>query len=761
MHTTALYAIIFICAYMKDRIECSKEIGMSLFSLPSSSSMSVQTSMNCRYSVKSEPVAGKDYLFDQNAHIWRRIQEYVKSILPNDICTAISMEYGLERVIDLDMNLDYILNIFLYPGRYKNLVVISTGSNHLEKEEKLKKFFLIISKFEDANIHIETFVFYRLEGFQEVDSSFISLRSARIEQVKIVFHNSSIAYCNSIGEFFIRNFLSGVTEIIWTREDFEIFGAIKPCILNSVVEVKLKSIYNTNQYNILRNMRHLYVLWIYESSMYLQNPKSLQEGNSLPIKNIYVPIETLEKYNILTDPAFVVLESLSIVMSEIKVLESSLSISKIVLQINNVLDTVLPPSIKFVFCNTTTLTTTILSGIMAIICDSDMHEKNIGIYIVNMQPDHIRYPSMLQAPFYYYAGRKEDKEKLAKCNVIVKPGRNMSAIFMMPISAIETYSKSEVDFRVENCTLIVERQQFIYLARLPKEMWSSEYKRINCLKFLCVLSQIQDALCMHCRHSIIGSTNTKSGVHHSSKKIMIYPCGHVCCALCGYRHLSQGFTAVPECRVCDRAMNVPTIYITYTGLIKRMHGIFLNDLDISICTTLDPVNSRFAFLYEPADSLILCDIATLFIDKGTIPYKWGKLSIVGGFFNILRVQAREPVWVKIWTNPFKEKIYIESLVVTPEEPFVNVIVILCKEQKNDKRIDPGMGGRPCLLRGDLLYIELFPNIPKKGFLFLHPWANGKNNKFKTLAVLEKNILLGDKIERIVDLCISFWNNSMW
>lgn len=707
-----------------------------------------------------------DFSNEPNAFFWKESRESI----PRNLCTEISAHYKIDRIIDIGTDVSVVAKYYeLDPANYDTVVIVDLNREG-KKQQNVYDIFSLFDYFLNNGVYIDNFVFYNIENIQLASEE--QYKNCTFHQVvsNIVFHNSSVETYIKVYDYFSSRSRNGIQITIDCCDGY-IFGQTSMCtgFLSSIASLRLRNFSSILESDIAQ-MPNLESLWIFSLKPgFATSVTSSHE--KVKVKNLYIHIDLLKKHShpFLLSSIFRSIDSLTIAIPPIK--DDPKSAAKDFYGSNAALDDLkgiltannLP--INFMIENEAPLTPTEMSLIFSMICNCNLHTYKICIRSSSFGSR--KALNILQVPLYYSAQKMEDRIKLDKCVIIVLQGANDMGIQMKQAPSLKHLTIQEVKNKVlENCTAIIEINDFLqYLNSSLKRIipLEPEVKRDGsclekplprCLSLLYNKKLKKKVKCMHCNAKI---KYKKFQSKKSYEYVMLYPCGHVSCAPCGYMHVSQGFKELPKCIKCTRMLGETMLYIRDNEIFDELQRASQENPEKDLYSALDPLITGFIFSYGPGPSSILYALASFFAPNLDSENQWIRFPFEKNPSYGLGIEDSSVLKCRISMDSRKQEVIVTIDIVVDEIRFNNISIFIRKKTHNMNRHNSYLTRAVHRFIEKIKYVEILADKIPSEFVLLY--KRKFNDAPKIAKELEKTI--GKNLHTIDSLCTFFWNSNGW
>lgn len=708
---------------------------------------------------------------DPNASAWEESLAHIKSISADtysEICTL----YKTNQILCIDIGLDSILKYKLHPASYATLVIAGVSQNNSVCTSEIEKLFSFLDCFLEHTGQVDTFVFYGIGGITRNPKTQRSIKSTSKDRkdrnINIVFHSTDTSTYTVLAHYFIDRFESVSSTIVCNDKGICELNQVDDTALSTVVQVKITEGSAEIDRAVFRKMVNLYSVWITEyilpvvpNRLTEDMQSSGTETDPIRVRRLYVPIDILKYYTL---PSFSLFFDIVPTERLTLLIDSPRSIQNPILEVFSLKTIISCDSdgigeieLGFGLYNGNSLTPDIMSGIMAVLCRLD--KKNLRVYIENLAPQDRTDQSVMQLPLYYLAKRTEDMKKLESCRIVVSSGQNRTDVHVRPAPQIKFLKEEDRAKVLSQCTIVIESfNLFSSLNNTSRGLFAVK-PLPRCLRVLYRARLTRKIECIHCKKVFIGTSRRYTEYGNMRDYIMMYPCGHVSCAICGYKHVSNGFKKIPACTKCSQLLDGTMIYILGDEAVGKPENISLCCPENPLVDALDYSQNGFVFLYGSGDSPALFDIGKVLVSRESPFYEWNK-SPVERSLSYLASASGEHQKYTVNINHKKQKIAIVLNVYYRPHGYSKAVIYIRKRGiVHANRTVQNMYRCLCAMKNTCKYKELLPNENTSEFVFLYKRKYSTLRNTEIFYQLEKD--LKEKMNRLATLCSVLWKGNGW
>lgn len=710
----------------------------------------------------------EQYTPDQNASFWEMNKKCLQSISKRAY-NEIHTQYETEQIFSINIDLGYstMKKRKLFKASYNTLVIanIKNSSNRNPSQEYSILFHLIDLLFE-SNIKVDRLVFYGIDNISLEPYEERKDRLSWISPNSIVFHDTSAVVCNRIEDYLYHNFNVYLNlAVVYNNMSSDEMSHLSCEVLCGIFELKLADFPTKKQCMKIKEMSSLKSLWIGTYNVFVPsdiNTRSLSSLEVLRIKHLYVHLDALDHYLIKLKSSccrIIPINKLTILVDQAE--SGTILADKVSLIKETEYDfSWLPKSVEIGFgvSNGKSLTPETISRIFLLICKLDRNRLSNRITIENTSFNLRKSYGIVQVPLYYIAKKKKDRQILRKYEIVILTGEGASDVHLRPMPHFRYYSKQQDrNISLSQSTVIMERKKFLEYIKSPPKAPSSSKASPRALSLIYSKMVNSGVKCMHCK-KVIGIKENFSS--ENEEYIMLYVCGHVSCALCGYKHVSEGFKKLPKCMVCNKLIDRTMVYVDAREVVKEIYGTEIISKTLLFPDALDYSGCGFVFSYGSGDSSIIYDIAHLFIAKEKSQYKWSKYPFEKSFSYLVSADKETGLPCHgIYINHAKERIEVSMDLLSTKHAENSMTVYISRKKSFLEILSKKLYGQLFISKITSKKIELLKDKNTTGFTFACKWADGMSNRSEEFKKIED--LLVYKIKNLSALCTLFWNINGW
>ncbi|KAI5190525.1 hypothetical protein NEMIN01_1063 [Nematocida minor] len=680
---------------------------------------------------------------DPNYMLWDSQFKFVEKHSDTTI-PLINEKYQAKQILCVNSNLDDILKSGHYLADYKTVVIVEIKKLTDTVPSNSAKLMEVIDHILNSGIRVEKFVFFNIYDeniCKQTEYNYLKRVAIDVDFVDSGARVSEFLYAHFLGRFKTVNVTASYSRNLGTINELE-SEFVKGI---NTLKMDIENFLNISHAKI-HQMKTLESLWIFADST-PSISSDVEKEASILVKNLYIETNLLRPYldtNSILWNRIQATESITVLMGHKKAdpfLEKDMkTLENFVFDFARVKNSV---AISFGICSGNTLTPVIMDSILNLVCAWNINTHNIRVDNIVKEGDVV---GITQMPLYYQTRTQEQHDKLKECSIIVSNGGESSDVKLAMMRDLETLKVSEMDTLIQNCTIIMDSITFNEFSKLPH--LSSKITPPKCLKLLRENKIDKTEDCRYCDKSLgVVEFNYKE---ISPKLIMIFTCGHACCAPCGYEHVSKGFKSLPVCRECSTPIAETMMYVTYNELLKKFSKSELLESDIK--SAFNSSKHGFVFSYGSSDSLILRELANTIKISEEEDFKWEKQNFESSYS--YELSSRDNACKCVISNiPIKQMLEISLTVpLGPSTVKKAVIYIISKKKFLEKYKSPIYLEAARIKYGQIL-------LKSERFLFLYKYQYISISNGAILEKITKN--MGDKIDSINDLCGRFWDLNEW